>query len=134
MSLWTIVAYGLTCGYPEFSQIALSESVIPAPNQWQGSIQVGRMMSSCRPGGASEEAEILNQRKSTALVAGTGAGTSMEWSLTSMRDRILVKGVIAGRANVAERQGHPHHVGDTVEVGGAQKPTVRDGDARFDGT
>jgi len=103
----------------------------PVPNQWQESIQVGRMMSSCRPKGASEETKILNQRESTALVADTGLGTGTGWSSTSTSGRILVKSTTVGRANVAGPRGRHPRVGDTVETEGVPILTVTDGGARF---
>jgi len=126
-------ASGLICGCPGCPPTVVSDSVIPVPNQWQDSIQVGRMMSNCRPEEASEEAEILNQRASTVAVAGTGLGTSMEWFLTSTSGHILAKGTVVGQTNVEGGRGRPPHVGGTAETGeGARTLTTTGGDARFE--
>ena len=126
-----IAASGLTCGYLKCSPIITSNRSFPAPNRWQDSIRVGQMMSSCRLEEASGEAEISNQRESTVLVAGTGLGTGMGWSLTLTSGHILVKSIVVGRANVAGRQGRPLRVGGMMETGGALILTVIDGGARF---
>ena len=89
------------------------------------------MMSSCRPEEASEEAETLNQRGSTVLVAGTGLGTSTGWFLTSTSRHILVKGIVADHTNVAGDQGRPPHVGGMVETGKGVQTLVTGGGAKF---
>jgi len=89
------------------------------------------MMSSCRPGEASEETEISNQRESTAPVAGTGLGTGMGWFLMSTSGHILVKSIVVGRANVAGHQGRPPRVGGMVGTGGALTLIGTDGGVRF---
>ena len=129
-----IAVSGLTCGYLECPPILTANLPFPALNLWQDSIRVGRMMSSCRPEEASEEAEISNQRESTALVAGTGLGTGMGWYLTLTSGHILVKSIVVGRANVVGRQGRPPHVDGTVGRGGVLTLIVTDGGASFDGT
>jgi len=132
-----IVASGLTCGYLKRLPIVIAKSIIPAPNQWQDSTRVGRMTSSYRLEGASEEAEILNQRESTALVADTGLGMSTGWFLTSTSGHILAMSTVVGHANVAGGQGRPPRAGDTVETEeGAQTLTVNGAGAKlgFDGT
>lgn len=86
-------------------------------------------MLSCRPEGASEEAEISNQREGTVLVAGTGLGTGMGWSLTLTSGHILVKSIVVGRANVAGRQGRPPRAGGMVGTGGVLTLIATDGGA-----
>jgi len=84
------------------------------------------MTSNYRLEEASEEAEILSQRESTAPVAGTGLGMSTGWFLTSTSGHILAISTVVGHANVAGDQGHPPRVGDTVETEeGAQTLTVK---------
>ena len=122
---------GLTCGYPEHPPIFISKSIISAPNQWQDSIRVGRTMSSCRLEKVSGEAEILNQRESTALVAGTGLGMSTGWFLTSTSSHILAASIVVGRVNVAGDQGRPPHAGGMVEIGeGARILTAKGAGAK----
>ena len=90
------------------------------------------MMSNCRPEEASEEAEILNPRESTAPVAGAEPGTSTGWFLTSTRGHSLAKSIVVDRPDVAGGQGRPPRVGDMVETGeGARTLTVIGGGARF---
>ena len=82
-------------------------------------------MSNCRPEEVSEEAEILNQRESTAPVAGAGVGKNMGWSLTSTSGHIPTKAIVVDHANVAGGQGRPPRTGDIVGTGeGAQTLTV----------
>lgn len=90
------------------------------------------MMSNCRPEEASEEAEILNQRESTAPVVGTGLRTNMEWFLTSTSGHILTKGIVVGHPNVAGGQDRPPRGGGMVETGeGVRTLTAIGGGARF---
>ena len=126
-----IAASGLICGYLEYSPVTPLTYSFPAPNRWQDLTRVGRMMLNCRREGVSGEAEISNQRESTALVAGIGLRTGMEWSLTSTSGHILVKSTVVGRANVAGRQDRPPRVGGTTGTGGVLILTVTDGGARF---
>ena len=112
----------------------VSNPIIPAPNQWQGSTRVGRMMSNCRPGKASEEAEIWNQQESTVPVAGAGVGKNTEWFLTSMSGHIPTKVIVVGHANAAGGQGPPPRTGDIVGTGeGVQTLTMTGAGARFNG-
>ena len=114
------------------SLMVTSELSVLAPNQWQGSIPTGRMMSSCHLGKASEGAETLNRREGIALVAGTGLGTSMGWFLTSTSGHILAS--VVGHANGAGSQGRLPHGGGMLEIEeGARTMTVRltSGGARF---
>ena len=90
------------------------------------------MMSSYHPEEVSEEAEILNQRESTAPAAGTGLGKNMGWFLTSTSGQVPAKDIVVGRTNVAGGHGHPPHAGDIVVIAeGAQTLTVTDAGARF---
>ena len=90
------------------------------------------MMSSCRLEETSEEAEISNQRESTAPVAGAGLGKNMGWFLTSTSGRIPTKGIVVGHRNVTGGRGRPPRTGDIVGTGeGAQTLTVTGAGARF---
>jgi len=91
-------------------------------------------MSSCRPGGASEEANILNQRENIAQIADAEPERSMGWCLRSASSHvlILVNDTVAGHASVAGGQGHLLHPGDVVGTGeAAQVLTAKGKGARF---
>jgi hypothetical protein len=110
----------------------LSNSIVLAPNQWQDSTRVGRMMSNCRLDGASEEAEILNRRESIAPAAEVELGTDMEWCLTSTSSHALTEAIVVGHANVAGGQGRPPRAGGEAGTGGgALNLTARGTGARF---
>lgn len=89
------------------------------------------MTSSYRPERASEEVEILNQRESTAPVAGAGLRKSTGWFLTSTSGRIPTGSDVVRHANVAGGQGRPPHAGDIVGIGGAQTLTATSAGARL---
>lgn len=89
-------------------------------------------MSNYHPEEASEEAEILNRRESTAPAAGTGLGKNMGWFLTSTSGQVPTKDIVVGRTNIVGGHGRPHHAGDIVVTAeGAQALTVTDAGARF---
>lgn len=129
-----IAVSGSTCGYPDYLPILIANSTILALNQWRDSIRVGRMMSSCRPEGASGEAKISNRPENTALVADIEPGRSMGWCLTSTNGHILTiaKGTVTGHANVVGGQGRPLHADGVVETGETPLALiVKDTGARF---